>query len=378
MISLRRTRAMARKELLHIVRDPRSLTLALALPMLMLVLFGYALSLDVDRIPLQVYDQDRTPQSRDLTERFRGSRFFDLRGYIDSYRPAERGLMRGDVMAVLVVPPNFGRHLSSGQATTVQFLLDGSDSNTASIALGYARAMVAGYSNEVRTEFQIRNGAGELKPPVDARLRVVFNSELRSRNYIVPGLIAVILMMIAAMLTSLSIAREWENGTMEELLSTPVRPSELVLGKLSAFFVLGFIDMLTAVAAGVFLFGVPMRGSLLLLSASGCVFLFGALCWGLLLSAITRNQLQAFQLGMLSSFLPAFLLSGFIYSIDSMPLIPQLISRVVPARYFVALLKGIFLKGVGLEVLWEEFALLLLYAVVVFALVTRTLRQKIA
>ncbi|HUQ94843.1 MAG TPA: ABC transporter permease [Bryobacteraceae bacterium] len=378
MISLRRTRAMARKELLHIVRDPRSLTLALALPMLMLVLFGYALSLDVDRIPLQVYDQDRTPQSRDLTERFRGSRFFDLRGYIDSYRPAERGLMRGDVMAVLVVPPNFGRRLSSGQATTVQFLLDGSDSNTASIAFGYARAMVAGYSNEVRTEFQMGNGAGELKPPVDARLRVVFNSELRSRNYIVPGLIAVILMMIAAMLTSLSIAREWENGTMEELLSTPVRPSELVLGKLSAFFVLGFIDMLTAVAAGVFLFGVPMRGSLLLLTASGCVFLFGALCWGLLLSAITRNQLQAFQLGMLSSFLPAFLLSGFIYSIDSMPLIPQLISRVVPARYFVALLKGIFLKGVGLEVLWEEFALLLLYAVVVFALVTRTLRQKIA
>lgn len=377
-MSLRRTAAMARKEMLHIVRDPLSLGMALALPMLMLVLFGYALSLDVDQIPVLLYDQDRTPQSRALLDRFRGSRYFDVRGWIESYQPVEHALSRGDVMGVLIVPRHFGRRLVEGERAAVQLLLDGSDSNTASIALNYARAMVAGYSSEVRTEFQLRNGAGDLPTPVEAQLRVMFNSELKSRNYIIPGLIAVILMMIASMLTSLSIAREWENGTMEELLSTPVRPAEMVLGKLAAYFLLGLIDMATAVAAGVFVFGVPMRGSGLLLFLSACVFLFGALCWGLLLSAVTRSQLLAFQAGLISSFLPAFLLSGFVYAIDNMPLVPRLISTIVPARYFVALLKGIFLKGIGLEILWAELALLALYALLVFTLVTRKLNQKIA
>jgi len=378
MISLRRTRAMARKELLHIGRDPLSLGMALALPMLLLVLFGYALSLDVDRIPLLLFDQDQTPQSRTLIARFQGSRFFHINGYIGSYAPAELALDSGKAMAVLVIPHDFGRKLSGARPSPVQLLLDGSDSNTAGIALGYARAMVAGYSSEVRTDYQVRNGSGEIKPPVDAQLRVVFNSELKSKNYIIPGLIAVILMMIAAMLSSLSIAREWENGTMEELLSTPLRPAEMVLGKLSAFFALGLADTVTAVIAGVFIFQVPLRGSIALLFISAFVFLFGALCWGLWLSAIARNQLQAYQLGLMSSFLPAFLLSGFVYSIDSMPLIPRLLSRIVPARYFVALLKGIFLKGVGLEVLWGEMILLVLYAAVVFVLITRKLRQKIA
>ncbi|MBV6432572.1 MAG: putative multidrug ABC transporter permease YbhS [Bryobacteraceae bacterium] len=378
MISLRRTRALARKELLHIARDPLSLGMALALPMLLLVLFGYALSLDVDRIPLLLYDQDRTPQSRALIARFEGSRFFQINGYIDGYASAELALDGGKAMAVLVIPHDFGGKLSNARPSPVQLLLDGSDSNTAGIALGYARAMVAGYSNEVRTLYQVRNGSGEIKPPVDTRLRVVFNSELKSKNYIIPGLIAVILMMIAAMLSSLSIAREWENGTMEELLSTPLRPAELVLGKLSAFFVLGAADTVTAVLAGVFVFEAPLRGSVLLLAASAFVFLFGALCWGLWLSAITRNQLQAYQLGLMSSFLPAFLLSGFVYSIDGMPLIPRLLSRIVPARYFVALLKGIFLKGTGLETLWGEMALLVLYAAVVFVLITRKLGRKIA
>ena len=377
-MNARRTLAIFRKELLHIVRDPLSLGMALALPMLLLILFGYALSLDVDRIPLLIWDLDKTPHSRALLDRFRGSRLFAVQGDIDSYRPAELGLDRGDVLAVFIVPIDFGRKLAAGQQTPVQMLLDGSDSNTASIALGYARAMVAGYSSEVRTEYQVRNGAGELKPPVDPQLRVMFNNELKSKNYIVPGLIAVILMMIGAMLTSLSIAREWENGTMEELLSTPVRPAELALGKLGAYFVLGFVDMVTAVLAGVFVFGVPLRGSLALLFVSGFTFLFGALSWGLLLSAITRNQLLAFQMGLISSFLPSFLLSGFIYSIDNMPMVPQVLSYLVPARYFVALLKGIFLKATGLQILWVELLFLALYAVIVFALLTRKLREKIA
>jgi ABC-2 type transport system permease protein len=352
--------------------------LALALPMLLLVLFGYALSLDVDQIPLLVLDHDKSPHSRALIERFHGSNLFHISGYVDSYDPAEFAIRRGTVMGLLVVPRDLGSHLAAGKQTSVQLILDGGDSNTANIALGYARALISGYSGEVRTEYQIRNGAGELKPPVDPQLRVVFNSELKSKNYIIPGLIAVILMMISAMLTSLSIAREWENGTMEELLSTPVRAAEIVLGKLGAYFVLGSIDMFTAVVSGIFIFGVPMRGSVWLMIVSGGVFMFGALCFGLWISAVTRNQLQAFQLGLLSSFLPAFLLSGFIYSIDSMPLVPRLMSYIVPARYFVALMKGIFLKGVGLEILGWELVFLLIYATIVFVLVTRKLKEKLA
>lgn len=377
-MNLRRTTAIARKELIHIVRDPRSLGMALALPMLLLVLFGYALSLDVDQIPAIIWDQDRTPESRALAARFEGSRYFRVLGYVENYRPIEHALDRGDALAGLVIPIGFAGKLLEGRAAPVQLLLDGGDSNTASIALNYARGLIAGYSAEVRTAYTIRNGAGELKAPVDAQIRVMHNSDLKSRNYIVPGLIAVILMIIASMLTSLAIAREWENGTMEELLSTPVRPSELVLGKLSAYFLLGLVDMVTAVIAGVFIFGVPLRGSVWLLFLTGCVFLFGALCWGLLLSAVLRNQLQAFQVSLLSSFLPAFMLSGFVYAIDNMPLIPRLLSYIVPARYFVALMKGIFLKGVGLEVMWLEFALLLIYAFFVFAFATRKLREKIA
>ncbi|MBL8228949.1 MAG: ABC transporter permease [Bryobacterales bacterium] len=377
-MSYRRTKAIAKKEFLHILRDPRSLYMALAIPMLLLVLFGYALSLDVDKIPLMVFDQDRAPESRELIRRFTGSRYFEFKGYAESYRSIEVALDKGGILAALVVPRDFAKTLARGESAPIQFLLDGSDSNTASIALGYARSLASGYSSELRTEWQVRKGAGEIKPPVDLQLRVIYNTELKSKNYIIPGLIAVILMIIAALLTSLCIAREWENGTMEELLSTPIRPAELVLGKLSAFFVLGFIDMLTAVVAGIFVFGVPMRGSVWLLFLSGCVFLFGALCWGILLSATMRNQLQAFQVGLLSSFLPAFLMSGFVYAIDQMPLIPRLLSYIIPARYFVALMKGIFQKGIGLEVLWLELALLVLYAAIVFVLTTRKLKEKIA
>ncbi len=377
-MNMRRTWAVTRKELVHIVRDPRSLGMALALPMLLLVLFGYALSLDVDQIPAVVWDQDRTPESRALLGKFEGSRYFRILGRADRYADIERALERGDALAGLVIPLHFARRVLGGEPVAVQLLLDGADSNTASIGLNYARGLIATYSNEVRVEFTVRQGAGEIKPPVEAQVRVMYNSDLKSRNYIIPGLIAVILMLIAAMLTSLTIAREWENGTMEELLSTPLRPSELVLGKLAAYFLLGLIDMTMAVLAGVAIFGVPLRGSPLLLFFSGCVFLFGALCLGLLLSAALKNQLEAFQFSLIASFLPAFMLSGFVYAIDNMPLIPRLISHIVPARYFVALMKGVFLKDVGLEVMWLELLLLAVYAALVFTLATRKLREKIA
>jgi ABC-2 type transport system permease protein len=367
-MSLRRTRAVARKEFLHIVRDPRSLIMALAVPLVMLLLFGYALSLDVDRIPTIVCDLDRSPESRALTARLAGSRYFEIVAETEKPGEVDRSVDRGESLLGLVIPRDYSRDLLSDRPARVQILLDGSDSNTASIARAYAESVVDAHAMEHI------GGA----PPIEARLRVWYNSDLKSKNYIVPGLIAVILMIIAALLTSLTIAREWENGSMEQLLSTPLRPAELVLGKLAAYFTLGVADALIAITIGVFVFGVPLKGSMLLLAGATCMFLFGALAWGIFLSAVARTQLLAYQMGLLTSFLPAFLLSGFIYSIDNMPAVIQAVTYVVPARYFVALLKGIFLKGVGLELLWIQAAFLVIYAAVVFLLATRKLRQKVA
>jgi drug efflux transport system permease protein len=373
-----RTYAVAKKEFLHIVRDPRSLALALGLPLVLLLLFGYALTLDVDHIPTLVYDADKSPQSRELAQRFQGSRYFQILGWVDDYNAIERKIDSDECLLGVVIPHDYSRKLLSGEEAEVQLLLDGSDSNTASIALGYAEAMLQTYALELGSVALNRRGGGQLSPRVEPRLRVWYNSELKSKNYIVPGLIAVILMIIAALLTSLTIAREWEIGTMEQLLSTPLRPAELVLGKLAAFFGLGLIDMVISVVVGVFIFRVPLRGNAFFLFFTGCVFLFGALCWGIMLSAVTRSQLLAYQLGMLSSFLPAFILSGFIYSIENMPVVIQIVTHVFPARYFVTILKGVFLKGVGMQVLWAEVTFLFIYAGIVFLLATRKLKQKLA
>jgi ABC-2 type transport system permease protein len=372
----RRTRAVARKECLHVLRDPRSLLIALALPALLLLLFGYALSLDVDRIPTLIYDSDQTSHSRELIARFEGSRFFEVLGSTDNYATIEHRIDRGECLLAVVIPDHFSADLLRGKPVQIQILIDGSDSNTASIAQGYAEALVGAYSLSLLSEKS--TGGPVSGPPVEAQLRVWYNSELESRNYIVPGLLAVILMIIAALLTSLTIAREWEMGTMEQLLSTPLRPAELVLGKMSAYFVVGAVDTLTAVLIGVTLFEIPLRGSLVFLAVSCFIFLFGTLCWGILLSAWTRNQLMAYQMGTVTTFLPAFLLSGFIYAIDDMPVPIQIFTHLVPARYFVHLLKGIFLKGVGFEILAVELAFLIAFAALVFFLATRKLKQKIA
>ena len=377
-MSLRRLKAVTKKELLHIVRDYRSLWLALALPVVMLLLFGYALTLDVDRIPTYVYDQDQTPESRDLIQQFRGSRYFQILGSVSDYQTTEHGVDKSTILLGIVVPRYYSRHLLAGDEADVQLLVDGSDSNTASIALGYADAVVQSYAAQLRSGAQVRRGGQPLRVPVEPRIRVWYNSDLKSKNFIVPGLIAVTMMIIASMLSSLTIAREWENGTMEQLLSTPVRPGELVLGKLIAYFLLGIADMLIAIIVGVFIFQVPFRGSVGFLFFTSCLFLFGALSWGIFLSASARSQLMAFQMGMLSSFLPGYLLSGFIYSIQNMPRVIQLISYVVPARYFVRILNGVFLKGVGIQTLWVEVLMLAAYAGLVFFGACRKMRLKVA
>jgi ABC-2 type transport system permease protein len=376
-MSYRRTKAIFIKELHHITRDSRSLALALLMPVMMLLLYGYALSLDVDHIQTLIYDQDGTEASRDLMRQFQGSRYFDVAGFVDNYAAIQRGIDTNQILVGVVIPRDFSRDLRSGRNATVQILVDGSDSNTAAIAMGYAESIVRNYSGDAGVDLQNRRGR-HLPPPVDARMRVWYNSSLESKNYVVPGLIAVILMIIAGQLTSLTIAREWEMGTMEQILSTPLRATEMVMGKMLAYFVVGITDSAIALVVGVTIFNVPFRGSILVLAVSTCAFLCGALFWGIFISAGCRSQVQAYQLGLLSSFLPGFLLSGFVFAIDTMPKVIQAFSVIVPARYFVTIIKGVFLKGIGFSILWNELLYLLLFASIVFWRAVRKMNQKVA
>ncbi len=360
-MNLRRFWAVARKEFVHIRRDPRSLVLAIGIPMLMILIFGYALTLDVNHVPVVVWDQGRSVESREYTARFSASRYFDLVRTVGSYAELTDAIDRREALLALVIPSTFAADLAAGRATAVQAVVDGSDSNTAAIVLGYTQAVTQGF-NETVSLTRLQRAGVTPPAPLELRPRVWFNADLESKNFIIPGLIAVIMGLIAALLTSLTIAREWERGSMEQLISTPVRAAELVLGKLTPYFVIGMVDVLIAIGLAVFLFEVPLRGSVVLLLAMAAIFIVGTLSQGILISILTRQQLLASQLAMVSTFLPAFLLSGFMFAIPNMPWVVQGITHIVPARYFVALVKGIYLRGVGLEVMWRDALLLSLFA----------------
>jgi len=376
-MNLRRLLAVARKETLHIRRDPRSLILAMGIPMLMLLMFGYALTLDVDRVPFVVWDQGRTPESREFIARFTATRYFDFQGAVADYAGLERAIDTRQAMLALVLPPDFAPGLAAGRSAGVQAIVDGSDANTAGIVLGYTQAIASGFNQQLALE-QVRRITGQAPAPaLDLRTRVWFNPDLASRNFIVPGIMAVIMGLIAALLTSLTIAREWERGTMEQLISTPVKPAELILGKLLPYSVIGLANMVIAVLMAVHLFDVPLRGSVPLLFAVGMIFVVGTLAQGILISTAAKQQLLASQFAMISTFLPAFLLSGFAFAIANMPLPVQGITYIVPARYFVALVKGIFLRGVGLETLWRDALFLVVFALVVTGLAIRKTRKRL-
>ena len=357
-----RLKAIAHKEFLQIIRDPRSLALAVSIPVILLLLFGYALTLDVDRIPTVVYDQDRSPKSRDLIDRFLSSQYFQLEEAVQSYGRVQEMLDTGRALMGLVIPDDFSRNLELDRETTIQVLMDGTDANTATIALGYANAITLLYSQDLIKEKMTRLGAGKISPPIEPRIRIWFNPDLESKNFIVPGLIAIILSILAAILTSGTIAREWEQGSMEQLISTPLSKGELILGKVIPYFLIGLVDLALSVVMGRYLFGVPLRGSGFLLFSLTSLFLLGAICQGVLVSIITKNQLLSSQISIILSYLPTFILSGFIYPIHNMPKFIQFITTIVPGRYVVAILKGIYLKGIGLEILWGEALLLALYA----------------
>lgn len=369
--------AIARKEFLHVIRDPRSLGMAIAIPMLQLLIYGYALTLDVDNVPIVIWDQSNSPTSRELISRFDGSRYFSTWRYVDNYREVGRAIDYRQALLALIIPRDFAKSVESGRLATVQVIFDGSDSNTATIALGYAEVVVLTYSQDIAVRQVQRSGSRIPQMPIDLKPRVWFNADLESKNYLIPGLIAVIMTVITALLTSLTVAREWERGTMEQLISTPVKGPELILGKLLPYFVIGMFDVLLAVLMGKFLFYVPLRGSVVLVFAMAAIFLVGLLSVGILLSIITRSQLLSSQVAMIVTYLPALLLSGLMFAISNMPKALQVITHIIPARYFVALLKGIYLKGIGLEILGSEAALLAVFSIVMLFLANVKFKKKL-
>ncbi|MDD5451710.1 MAG: ABC transporter permease [Desulfovibrionales bacterium] len=354
MFRPKRLYAVTLKEFIQIYRDPRSLAMVILLPVLLIVLFGYAVTFDIKHVSMAVFDQDRTQRSRDFMQFFANSQYFSVHSYRDNYQEIIDDIDAGRIKFGLVIPARFSRSLSSGQEVPVQVLLDGSDPNTANIVLSYVNGITEIFNATIRGD----------KIPVTARVRVWFNEEMESKNSIVPGLIAVIMTVIGALLTSLTVAREWERGTMEGLISTPVKKLELILGKLIPYFVLGMVDMFIAVAASRLIFDVPLRGSFAALVFISGIFMIGSIAFGFFLSVIAKNQHMANQLAIFTTFLPAFLLSGFLFPIANMPALLQIITQVVPARHFVAALRAIYLKGLGLDLLWMQTVILAIIGLV--------------
>jgi ABC-2 type transport system permease protein len=364
----RRIIPIMKKEAVHIWRDPRSLYMALGLPMVLLILFGYAITMDVRHVEVGIIDQDGTALSRNFISRVRASDYFSLRYLSSNDTEIERLLNEGFVKVFIVIPPDFSRDLAKGKDKALQLLVDGSNNNRALVSLGYVSRIIQIFATDVLTEKMRRQGGlyGGGLPMINPRIRVWYNPELRSANFIVPGLIAVVMTVMTTLLTSLTVAREWENGTMEQLIAGPARSHEIVIGKMLPYFLLGLAQVALVVLAGTLIFKVPLKGNLFVLLVVSAIFLFCGLGIGLLLSIVTRSQQLAYMFSILTTLLPSYLLSGFIFPIKSMPKVIQWISALVPARYFLTTLRGIFLKGYGFGSIWLEISSLSVLSVIIF------------
>lgn len=363
-----RLEAMIKKEFIHLIRDPRSLALALAMPVILILLFGYALKMDLKDVPLAVWDQSRSPQSRELISLFDGSPYFQLKFMAEDLDQMKDEIDRGKILVGLSIPADFSGRVLRGETVRVQAVINGTDATVGRITSGYVSALAMAYAPSVRAA---------VAPRVTIVPRTWFNEAMESTWTLVPGVLAVVMVVITALLSSTTIAREWETGTMEQLISTPVRKSELLLGKAVPYLVIGLIDVAFSIVAGRWLFGVPLRGNVALLFTSATVFLLGALFFGLLQSARLRSQLMASQVAVMGSYVPTLLLSGYVFSIADMPMPLQWLTYLVPGRYFITMLRGIYLKGVGLSVLWVDLLFMAIYGTVMVAATARAMRMKV-
>jgi ABC-2 type transport system permease protein len=367
-----RVGAMAWKEMIHVRRDPRTLVLALVMPVVMLLLFGYGVSFDLERIPLAIADQDRTEASRRLALAFVAANEFAPAG---GAGPEEALTLfrRREARAMLVLPRGYGQELARGGPARAQLLVDGADPVTATQILAKSDAIALGETRHMAEASGLAQA-----PPIQVKLWTRYNPEARSAVFIVPGMAAYLMAIVAVLLTALTIAGEWERGSMEQLFASPVGRLEIVLGKLLPYLGLGLLQLLLVLAVGAGVFDVPVRGSTGLVVLAGLLFLAGMLGQGLFISVVARTQMVATQAGTLSSLLPSMLLSGMLVPIENMPLPLRLLSRVIPARYLVDALRQVLLKGNGLEGIWKDLLAMLIFAVVVLGLATLRFKRRVA
>jgi len=369
---------IVRKEFRQIKRDKRILSVLLFVPALMLLMFGYALNFDVKHTSMAVYDEDRTSVSRTFIEQFFISEYFNKVETLKS-KTEINGLLDGEhARVVLIIPSTFTKDIQRGRVASIQVIVDGANSNAAATILGYINAIVQQYSVKVMTESFIRMGRQTITLPIDFQPRVWYNPELESAKFLVPGLIAFILMVTAVISTALAIVRERELGTMEQLMVSPIRPLELILGKTIPYTIISLFATVAILFLGYILFDVSIKGSILLLSLVTVVFLVGSLGMGLLISTLVETQQLAFMIAVFVSMLPTFILSGFVFPIRNMPFIIQGITYVLPARYFLVALRAIILKGAGLSAFWDQALILVIYAVIMIGISSLRMRKILA
>jgi ABC-2 type transport system permease protein len=363
-----------RKEFRQIKRDKRILSVLLFIPALMLFMFGYALNFDVKHTSMAVYDEDRSSVSREFIEKFFVSEYFTKVRTLESKSEINNLLDGEKVRVVLIIPSTFAKDIKRGHTASIQVIVDGANSNAAASVLGYMNTIVQQYSVRVITESFIRMGKQTITMPIDLQPRVWYNPELESAKFLVPGLIAFILMVTAVISTALAIVRERELGTMEQLMVSPIKPLELILGKTIPYTIISLIATVSILFLGYVLFGVSIKGSVVLLTLVTLVFLIGSLGMGLLISTLVETQQLAFMIAVIISMLPTFILSGFVFPIRNMPVIIQAVTYVLPARYFLVALRAIILKGAGLSAFWDQALILVVYACLMIGI--SSLRMK--
>jgi ABC-2 type transport system permease protein len=376
-MSFTRLLAVARKEVIQILRDSRSLAIVVIMPVTLMLLFGYGVNLDLKGLPVYVFDRDGSQQSQDLLKRFQASEYFHVARVVNDYPAIARALDDGHAKMGIVIPWDFSTRLGAGGPVQVQALVDATDDNTANVLIGYAQAVVQGYSGEIQINWLRKRGQSIEPTALSVETRTWYNEDLESSAFIVPGVLALVMSVIGAFLTSLTIAREWERGSMEQLISTPVSAMEIMLGKLAPYFVLGMFDVIVCAAISIYWFHVPFRGSFATLLFSSALFLVVVLSLGFFISVVAKSQFAASQIALLVTFLPAFLLSGFLFSIDQMPVALQWITRILPARYYVSVLKKIFLKGTPTTMLYADLIPLGVFAFVLALLATRAFHKRL-
>jgi ABC-2 type transport system permease protein len=371
-----RLKAIVRKEFYHLIRDYRSLYLAFAIPLLLIILFGYALSLDVDNVPTVIVDYDKSAVSRDFIRKLEASSYFNVTEGLSRTKDAVDYLDHDRAKVAIVIPSDFMKNITADREAQLQVLIDASDPTFGNIIRGYITSFIEQYNQKLLVSFLNRQGREELKPPVDGRVRIWFNEDLESRNFIIPGIVAIIIMIVGALLTSLVIAREYENGTMETIKSMPVRAPEFLLGKAIPYFFIGLTDVLISILLGQLLFGIVMKGNFWLMLTASSLYLGVALSLGLLISTVTKSQMMANQIAILTTYLPSLLLSNFVFPIVNMPQLIQYITLIVPARYFIDILSGIYLRNLGLAYLWPSMLVMLVMFIILSLLNFRLLKEE--